>query len=66
MSPFVCFLISIDFDGESISRTDLYVKEIFTTVELLNADRSQSSFIGKSAVPAVFGRPCCYRVDVFV
>jgi hypothetical protein len=37
------FLISIDFDDESISRTDLYVKEILTTVELLNADRSQSS-----------------------
>ena len=43
ISPFACFLISIDFDGESISRTDLYVKEILTTVEFLNADRSQSS-----------------------
>jgi len=52
--PSFVFLISIDFDGKSISRTDLYVKEILTTVELLNADRSQSPFVGKSAVPCGF------------
>jgi hypothetical protein len=54
MSPFVCFLISIDFNGESISGTDLYVKEIFTTVELLTADRSLSPFVGKGSVPCGF------------
>jgi len=36
--PSFVFLISIDFDGGSISRTDLYVKEILTTSKIKSVD----------------------------